>query len=191
MKKAALLVGTIFLVTVCLGGTISAQQIQVPFHCEKPVAMTSPGYSPEIAVVNMMVKLKKLDLGMESDPALEPEGLKGKKTLIFIIGASGKGMGAAGVQIEGESERAKKLIAECRGKGIKIIGMHLGGADRTGQNAQVMIDLITPKCDYVVIRADGDVNGLFTNICSKYKVPLTKIGKTTDVIDVLIALFRL
>ena len=52
------------------------------------------------------------------------------KTLIIIIGVSGKGLGEAGVKIEKEVERAKALIAACKEKGIKIIGMHLGGVER-------------------------------------------------------------
>jgi hypothetical protein len=188
-RRGVLLVGAVLLLSAWLGGSLLAQEIKVPFTTETPVAMTSPGQSPEIAIVKLLAR--RINLEIESDPFMKPEALEGKKSVVIIIGGSGKGLGAAGVNIEEESERAEKLIAECKEEKIKIIGMHLGGSMRRGPNSAVMIDLVTPKCDYVVVREDGNEDGIFTNICSENKIPLTEIEKTTQVMDILKALFQL
>jgi len=188
-KRVVLLVGAVLLLSVWLGGSLSAQEIKVPFTCETPVAMTSPGQSPEIAIVKLLAN--RINLKIASNPFMKAEALEGNKTLIIIIGGSGKGLGAAGVDIQEESERAEELIAVAKEKGIKIIGMHLGGSTRRGPNSAVMIDLITPNCDYVVVRADGNEDGIFTTICSQNNIPLTLIEKTTQVADILKALFQL
>jgi hypothetical protein len=67
--------------------------------------------------------------------------------------------------------------------------MHLGGKERRGENSMIMIDLITPECDYVVVREDANEDGYFTKLCEDNDVPLTLITKTTEVTDVLKALF--
>ena len=153
MTTKRIFIGTILLIGILLIGNVMAQEIQVPFTCEVPVAITAPGQSPEIAIVNLLAR--RINLELKSEAFLKPEALNGFKTLIIIIGGSSKGLGAAGVDIQEESERAKNLIAVCKEKEIKIIGMHLGGETRRGANSQIMIELVTPKCDYVVVREDG------------------------------------
>lgn len=69
--------------------------------------------------------------------------------------------------------------------------MYLGGEDRRGANSQTMIDLITPICDYVVVRSAGNKDDIFTKICSDNKIPLTEIKKTMEVSDILKAVFKL
>ena len=189
MITKRIFIGTILLVGILLIGSVMAQEIQVPFTCEVPVAMTAPGQSPEIAIVSLLARRIKLEI--KSEPFLKPEEIEGFKTLIIIIGGSGKGLEAACVDIEEESKRAKDLIAVCKEKEIKIIGMHLGGETRRGANSQIMIELVTPKCDYIVVREDGNKDGIFTKICSENKIVLTEIEKTLQVTDVLKALFQL
>ena len=167
------------------------EEVKEPFifSAETPVAMTAPGQAPEIAIVSLLAR--RMSFEIKSENFLKPESLEGMKTLILILGASGKGLGAAGVDLQEEVKRANELIAACKAKGIKIIGMHLGGADRLGENSMVMLNVVTPKCDYVLVRSDGNKDGLFTKICSENKIPLTEIEKTTDATDVIKAVFGL
>ena len=65
MKKAVFLLGVLLSISVWLCGSLLAQEIKVPFSCETPVAMTSPAQSPEIAIVNLMLKMKKIVLSQE------------------------------------------------------------------------------------------------------------------------------
>ena len=175
----------------CFTGMIGvfAAQAEIPFTAETPVAMTAPGQSPEIAIVDMLVS--RINFEIKTDYTLKPEELNDMKTLIIIIGGSSKGLGEAGVDLQEEVDRTKQLIAVCKEKGIKIIGMHLGGAERRGEKSQVMIELVTPNCDYVVVRSDGNKDGIFTKICAEKKIPLKEIEKTIEVTDILKAVFQL
>ena len=165
------------------------EEVKEPFifSAETPVAMTNPGQSPEIAIVGLLARRANIEITTEN--FMKVEGLEGMKTLILIIGASGKGLGSAGVDLNSEVNRAKSLIQTAKEKGIRIIGMHLGGSERRGENSMVMIDLITPECEYVVVREDGNEDGYFTKLCEDNNIPLTLLTKTTEVTGVLEALF--
>ena len=166
-----------------------AAQAEVPFIAETPVAMTAPGQSPEIAIVGLLAR--RMNFEIKVDNFLDVDGLEGMKTLIIILGGSGKGLGSAGVDIQGEIKRAERLMAACKEKGIKIIGMHLGGENRLGANSMVMIDLITPNCDFVLVKSDGNKEGLFTKICADNKIPMIEIEKTLQTTDVIKQVFQL
>ena len=157
------------------------------FKAELPVAMTAPGQSAEIAMVNLLAK--RVGLKIKSESFLPPEELTGMKTLIIILGASGKGLGEAGVDLPSEVNRAKSLIATAKKGRIKLIGMHLGGAMRRGENSQVIIDAIASEMDCLVVRADGNKDGLFTKIAEKQKIPLFQVKKTLEVGDLLKKIF--
>jgi len=177
-----------FVLFSCTVGVFAAQA-EISFTAETPVAMTAPGQSPEIAIVGLLAR--RINFEIKTDNFLEVDGLEGMKTLIIILGGSGKGLGSAGVDIQGEIQRAEKLIAACKEKGIKIVGMHLGGENRLGANSMVMINLITPNCDFVLVRSDGNENGLFTKICTDNKIPMTEIEKTLQATDVIKKIFQL
>jgi len=132
-----------------------------------------------------------MNFEIKKDNFLDVDDLEGIKTLIIIIGGSGKGLGSAGVDIQGEIQRAERLIAACKEKSIKIIGMHLGGENRLGANSMVMIDLVTPNCDFVLVRSDGNKDGIFTKICTDNKIPMFEIEKTLQLTDVIKAVFQL
>ncbi len=67
--------------------------------------------------------------------------------------------------------------------------MHLGGETRRGPDSDNMINLITPKCNYVIVKADGNLDGIFTPICKENEIPLTQIEKSIELTDYLKALF--
>lgn len=96
-----------------------------------PVVMTSPGLSPEIAIVKML--FDKAKIPVKSDPLLVPSQLGDAKTLVIIIGGSGKGLGAAGIDLEEEVDRAQRLLSLARERKLKVLGIHVGGEARRGR----------------------------------------------------------
>ncbi len=179
---------TLTLLICLLIGSINVfAQIEVPIKAELPVALTNPGQSPESAIVGLLAK--RLGLEITSENFLKPEQLEGMNSLILILGGSGKGLGAAGVDLDAEVDRANSLIEYAQENGITIIGMHIGGSERLGDNSMVMIDTIAHQCDYLVVREDGNKDDLFTNIAEENDIPLTLIEKTTETSDVLEGLF--
>jgi len=182
-------VGVSLLVLFSCTISVFTTQAEAPFTAEIPVAMTAPGQSPEIAIVSLLAR--RINFEIKTDNFLDVDGLEGIKTLIIIIGGSGKGLGSAGVDIQGEIKRAESLMAACKEKGIKIVGMHLGGENRLGANSMVMIDLITPNCDFVLVKSDGNKEGLFTKICADNKIPMTEIETTLQTTDIIKEVFQL
>lgn len=187
--KIFLIVGVSLLVLFSCTISIFTAQAEISFTAETPVAMTAPGQSPEIAIVSLLAR--RINFEIKIDNFLDVDGLEGIKTLIIILGGSGKGLGSAGVDIQGEIKRAERLMAACKEKGIKIIGMHLGGENRLGANSMVMIDLITPNVDFLLVKSDGNKEGLFTKIATDNKIPMIEIEKTLQTTDIIKQVFQL
>lgn len=166
----------------------AAAEVKIP-KCALPAAMTAPGQSPEYEIVKVYLTRAKIT-GVKSDPLLEPGDLKGNKTLIIIIGGSGKGLGAAGIDIEDEIKRAKELLKAANEQKMTIVGMHLGGEARRGENSQRFIELVTPQVDFLIVRSDGNSDGAFSKIAADKKIPLALIGKTAELTAILTKMFQ-
>ena len=76
---------------------------------EKPIFVTSCGQSPDYGVVDLLGR-RRAGLEITADPTAEPGDIVGFKTLIMVIGGSGKGLGAAGIDIPEELKRVEELI---------------------------------------------------------------------------------
>lgn len=154
-----------------------------------PVLITSPGLAPEGELVRVLCQ--RINLPVTYDPLAEPKDLAKYKTVVIMIGGSGKGLGAAGIDVQEELKRAEGLLAEAKRLKQYLIGIHVGGEDRRGPASAKFIDLVTPKVDYVIVRADGNKDGIFTRITKEHNIPLTVIQQTTELTDVLKRLFGL
>jgi hypothetical protein len=168
---------------------------------ELPVLVTSCGQS--IGPTTIKVVLQRLKMTYDIDPLATPETLQTKakagtpyKTLIITMGASLKGMGAAGIEIEDELARAAALIAEARKSGVKIIGAHIEGLKRRSQGAaagdttdEQSIDAVAPNSDILLVLKEGNSDGRFTVISQSKKIPLVEFEKTMDLIPALEKLF--
>jgi hypothetical protein len=169
---------------------------------EEPVLIASCGQSP--APVMLKVILQKLKVNFEFTPLATPQDLKTKKdagtpykTLIVTMGASLKGMGAAGISIDDELKRTGELIDEARREGIKIIGAHIEGMKRRAQGAaagdttdEQSIDAVAPKSDLLVVNKEGNADGRFTTIANEKKIPLIEVEKNLDLLAQLGKLFQ-
>jgi hypothetical protein len=147
--------------------------------------------------------MQKLKLAFDLDPLATPATLQAKaqagspyKSLIIVMGASLKGMGAAGISIDDELARTSALIAEARKQGIKIIGAHVEGMKRRAQGAaagdttdEQSIDAVAPNSDLLLIYKEGNGDGRFTVISESKKIPLIEFEKMLDLVPVLEKLY--
>ncbi len=166
-----------------------AQEVPAGVSAQLPVAMTCPGQAPEGQIVKLI--FGRLKTPIKYDAFLEPKALQGSKSLILILGGSGKGLGSAGVDLKDEMKRAEQLIAEAGKQKIKLIGIHAGGEDRRGEVSTKLIDLVAPKMQYLIVREDGNKDGLFTKLAGQHKIPLTVIKASGDLPEIFKALFKL
>lgn len=186
LTAVTLLIG--LLLALVAYGSLAAAEVKIP-KCGLPAAMTAPGQSPEYEIVKVYLTRAKIT-GVKSDPLLEAKELQGNKTLIIIIGGSGKGLGAAGIDIEDEIKRAKELLKMASDQKMTIVGMHLGGEARRGENSQRFIELVTAKTDLLIVRSDGNKDGVFTKIAGDNKIPLVLIDKTAELTSILTKMFQ-
>jgi hypothetical protein len=195
-RSAAVLAAAVI---VLLPVTLTSQTPEA--KAELPVLVTSCGQS--IGPTTIKVVMQRLKLAYDIDPLATPETLQAKakagtpyKSLIITMGASLKGMGAAGIEIDDELARAAALIAEAKKQGIKVIGAHIEGMKRRSQGAaagdttdEQSIDAVAPHSDILLVLKDGNSDGRFTVISEAKKIPLVEFEKTVDLIPALEKLF--
>ncbi len=178
----------------------TAGQAQAP-KADVPVLLTSCGQSPGPIILKVI--LQKLGLAYEINSLATAEVLKSGnkgglsyKTLIIVMGASLKGMGAAGISIDDELKRTAALIAEAKRMKITIIGAHVEGMKRRSQGAaagdtsdEQSIDAVAPKSDILLINKEGDADGRFTTIARAAGIPIISVVKNLDLVTELEKLF--
>jgi hypothetical protein len=188
-----------FMTLILLTGTASATagtQAETP-NADLPVLITSCGQSPGatmIKVIFMRMKLEFEPKPYEINELATAEDLKTKKeagepyqSIIIVMGASLKGMGAAGISIDDELARTSKLIEEARRQGITVIGAHIEGMKRRAQGAAVgdntdelSIDCVAPNSDLLVIIKEGNADNRFTIIAKAKNIPMIEVEKLLD-----------
>jgi hypothetical protein len=153
---------------------------------EKPIFVTSCGQSPDYGTAELLGK--RAGLEMKADSLAEPEDIIGFKTLIIVIGGSGKGLGAAGIDVPQEVKRVEDLIKKAREEKMFILGMHIGGLDRRGPVSQEFVPFAA-QVDYLIVRTDGNADGFFTNIAKEKQIPLYLIEKSPELVDIYKIMF--
>lgn len=182
------------------------KQPEIP-NIELPVLITSCGQSPGptmLKVIFMKLKLEFKPQAYEVNSLATAEDLKAGledgtpyKSLIIVMGASLKGMGAAGISIDDELARTSTLIKEARRLGITIIGAHIEGMKRRAQGAAVgdntdelSIDAVAPNSNLLVIKKEGNADGRFTVIAKDKKIPMIEVEKTLDLLTEFEKIFK-
>jgi len=182
-----------------LTGQVVAQKTP---SLKEPVLLTSCGQSP--GPLKVQVFLKKLGIAFTYNLQARAEDLvKAKQagkpfgSVIIVSGSSLKGMGAAGVSIDDEIARTRKIIEEARKQKAALVGAHVEGMERRAQGAaagdnsdELSIDVVCPPSDVLVVRSDGDQDKRFTAIATSKKIPLILFEKNMELSDVLKNLYQ-
>jgi len=168
---------------------------------EQTVLITSIGQSAGAAQAKILAIRAGLDFVYEQRASLD--ALEGMKTLIVVMGASGKGLGAAGVDIDAEIEWATELFDRAQELEIAIIAMHVEGSARRGPMSDQINTVFAPRANYLIIKgsateeeaadideaANGNIDGLFSTIAEENEIPIAFVAMTLDVVVVLEDLF--
>jgi hypothetical protein len=172
-----------------------------------PVLITSCGQSPGPAllkVIFMKADLEYEPAAYEVNPLATAEDLAAAKeagtpfkSVIVVMGASLKGMGAAGISMDDELARTAELIQEIRDQGITLIGAHIEGMKRRAQGASTgdntdeqSIDAVAPNSDFLIVKLDGDKDGRFTVISRDNDIPMVTVEKNLDLVDEVKKIFQ-
>lgn len=138
---------------------------------EGPVLLTSVGQSADVNVVQTL--LKKCEIECEMNPTVTADGLDGYKTIVFAIGGSSKGLGAAGIDENQEIERVKSVIKKAEEQGLTIIALHIGGSARRGTLSDKFVPDALAAADAAIIVSEGDSDGMMKGIVTENGITTT------------------
>ncbi len=192
MKKVTII--AIFALTFCLFSSPAFSGVQNQPTAKEPVLITSCGQSPGPAMIKVVLQKLKVDFDLQ--PLAKASDLQKKKesgqpygSVIIVMGASLKGMGAAGISMDDEIKRISGLIQEARNQGLTIIGAHVEGMKRRSQGAaagdttdEQSIDAVAPNSDILLVNKDGNSDGRFTTIAQVKNIPLIEVEKNMDLV---------
>lgn len=146
------------------------------------ILVTDMGQGNNAKIIRMLLKkngITNVTLVELADVA----DLAGIDILIIGVGASTKGLGAAGLNVDKELERASKLLAAAKQKSIKTVGAHVGGEARRGELSDKLNELVMLESERFVVWKEGDKDGFFSRLAA------TKLGGDPDE-ETLFEVFR-
>lgn len=149
---------------------------------EAPVLVTSLGQSPDALMVKVLMKRNKIQFTHNN--LAQKDAIGQFKSVIMVVGFSGKGLGAAGISKGQELKRAKELLNEAKAKNVSVIMAHIGGRARMGPGSDGLVDLVAKNSDCLVYVTTPDIEHIFGNLIKKYNLPAksaTKISKTSRI----------
>ena len=184
LRAAAAGLAALALSIVPAAGTVTGEN---PVF-EPPLLITSAGQSPDVQLAVVLAKRAGIEYTLAKLATARDFG--GAKTLAIVVGASLKGLGAAGIDTAREKDRVKGLVAEAAKRGIPVLFLHLGGDQRRGELTDAMVAEYLPAAKMAVIVKSADSDGLFSRICKERGIPLVAVEKTADAAEVLKGAFK-
>lgn len=163
---------------------------------QPPMVVTTMGQSPGALMFRLVCTRSQIacvqeDLLTAEQLAEMAAGENAPKTLVITTGTSLKGMGAAGIDMNFEVKRVEALISKAKELGMTIIGAHIEGmARRVDSTDERSINTVIPKSDLILVIADSDSDGFFTNYSEKNGIPLIKVKESLDIGPALKELFE-
>jgi hypothetical protein len=164
------------LVLTAASAPVSAQSQDARF--EGPLLLTAAGQSPDAQLASILARRAGIEHTLSNMATVSD--LAGVKSLGVVVGASLKGLGAAGLDTNKEKERVRALIAEANRRNIPVLFFHLGGEQRRGQLTDELITEYLPLARWALIVKSGNQDGLMTRLSNDKKIPLHEVERTTD-----------
>lgn len=174
------------LVVLASANLALAQDAELP-PAKGPVLVTSIGQN--LAAYQVQLMLGRTDVAFDYDPLGGVDLLEGKGTVLMAVGASVKGFGAAGITIEDELARARALAETARENGQLVIIVHATGKEGRDSLSNRLIEGVAPLADLLLVRQDGNDDGLFTNIAAEHGIPLVTFGNVVNLVATFKELF--
>ena len=153
----------------------------------QPVFVTSFGQSTDAAMLDTV--MKRIGVDYVYNATANADAVKGYKTVVIAVGASTKGLGAAGISESEETERAKAIMQAIAETGAQVICCHIGGSARRGTLSDVFADMVMEKASYIVLKEDANFDYKFTKYAEEHNLPISLIYATKDALTVFTDVF--
>lgn len=187
MKKITLVALFIFIFLIVVIFPQERKESTSPLF-EQPLLITSAGQNAEILMASVLAKRAGLDSKLSKFAS--PKDLENMKTLVLVLGASSKGLGAAGLDLAKEKERVNLVVEEAQKKNIPLLCLHLGGEARRGPLSDEVISGFLPFATMAIVVKSGNKDGFITKICEKHDIALVEVEKTAEVLTPLKEAFK-
>ena len=188
MEKTIRITITAILFTLCLTAAF-ANTGASPIKAQTPILITTAGQGPGGEFVEAMIRRSRITpsrLAARADVGF----LTDQRTLIVVLSSSLKGMGSAGVSINQELTRINTLINQANRMGMTIVGCHIEGEARRGGYDEDIINQIAPRMNYLIVRNDGNADGIFNRIAQQNNIPITFIDRTSALQQIFTEIFN-
>jgi hypothetical protein len=143
-----------------------------------PAVITSLGQSPDGYTAKVLANMAKVQI--DYNALMTADEVPNYKTLIMAVGASLKGFGSAGVNLDSEVERGRKIIAAVKKNNVFLVIMHTGGEARREQMSNLLLDNVAHQADYLLVLQDSNNDKYFTKLAEKKNIRLTEVKKYLD-----------
>lgn len=153
-----------------------------------PVYVTSFGQSTDAAMLDTVMKRIGVDYVYNSTATAD--ALKGYKTVVIAVGASTKGLGAAGISEAEETARAKEIMDYIKANDVEVICCHIGGSARRGTLSDEYADMVMAECSLIVLKEDANFDYKFTKYAEANNVPISLVYATKDTLTVFTEVFN-
>ncbi len=154
-----------------------------------PILLTSFGQSADSSMLEALIKRAGI-----TDYAFLPlataADIANYKTVIIAVGASSKGLGAAGISEATETERADAIIAAIKENDVQVIMCHLGGAIRRGALSDKFTNMVLDVASFGLVVEDANFDYMFSNYAAEKEMPLTFIYAIVNGVAVFKDLFN-
>ena len=155
---------------------------------KQPVFVTSFGQSTDAAMLDTV--MKRIGVDYVYNATATADAIKGYKTVVIAVGASTKGLGAAGISESEETARAKAIMDYIKANDVEVICCHIGGSARRGTLSDLYADMVMDESSLIVLKEDANFDYKFTKYAEEHNVPISLIYATKDALTVFTEIFQ-
>lgn len=179
---------TVSIFTIAMAEDEATKPEEVSF--QEPVTIVSLGQSPGAVIAKVLFQQAGIEFTYLEEREISAFTDNLPNTFVPVLGASNKGLGAAGIKIEEEISWGNELFDVAEENSIPILLMHVEGEARRGDISDQLINHFAPEADLVIIKESADKDNIFTDLCSENDIPLVSKEKGLDIVPELEELFN-
>lgn len=148
----------------------------------KTCYLTTVGQADSDIVGNVFKKAGAIG-SYETQNMLQASEVAEGSVVFLTLGASSKGLGAAGVDESSERARAAEFAAAASQGKFSLVLFHVGGTARRGASSDPIIEAAFPGATACFVVSSGNEDAFFTNLASTNNVSLYEVSKALELVD--------
>lgn len=170
------------LIALAVALVVAAGMAQDSLEIHTPITVTSAGQSADAALIEVVLRRTGVDAELvemlDAEDGLDSLDIK---SIVFVLGGSQKGLGAAGINPEEELERVDGIIEWAEANDIVMIGVHVGGEGRRGPLSERFNSAAAPRMNLLIVTSEGNEDDFFTTVADENGIEFVEVSDTLDV----------